>query len=179
MSMTVKELANYIGVSIKTIQRAIAEGRIVAQKKNNHWQIENPDQAKQQYLKNTNLAQARRKLKNKEAFDGAKEEPKGKGNTEKKMSLSEAELVEKTYKAKLAELKYNEQAGLLIPRSQVKKEGFELGRKVRNNILNVPGRLAHELASEVDPHKVEVRLMRELTQALQELTTKGDDNGIV
>lgn len=163
--MNVKEFSKYMGVGTTTVHGAIKEGRIAAKKVGRVWVIDDAAKAKRDWLKNTDLIQARRRNKN---IAGEKEVqvPEATGL----MSLGEAQRHNEIYKLKMAELKYNEQAGLLVPKETVQKEAFELGRKVRDNILNVPGRVAHELAAEVDPHRVEVQLMRELTQALEELT---------
>jgi len=87
------------------------------------------------------------------------------------MTLGEAERKEKVFKAQISELKYLEQSGKLVDVEKVKTQAFDTGRKVRNNILNIPNRIAHELAAETDPHKVENILNAELTKALEELST--------
>lgn len=56
--------------------------------------------------------------------------------------------------------------GTLIDAIQAKRESFELARTVRDAILNVPDRVAAELAAETDPVRVFARLEAELRAAL-------------
>ena len=82
------------------------------------------------------------------------------------LTLADAERQDKVYKARLSQLKYLEQAGKLVDVDKVQKQAFELGKQLRDAIMSLPPRLAHELAAETDPHKLEIRLHRELTDAL-------------
>ena len=74
------------------------------------------------------------------------------------------------YLAKMSKLKYEHQSGILVPVDDVKKAAFEMGRILRESILGIPDRISGELAGETEAHAVHVRLTRELTQALDELT---------
>lgn len=82
-------------------------------------------------------------------------------------SYDKAKTVEKTFKAKLAELDYLKRAGELVERVDVEREVFDLSRKVRNNILNIPAKIMDKLAALTDPYEVEKLLTEELHQALE------------
>jgi hypothetical protein len=73
------------------------------------------------------------------------------------------------YKAKLAKLKVEQAEGSLVPISDIETEFFNVARRTRDALLNVPNRIAAELASETDPLKVHNVLTKALTEALEEL----------
>lgn len=75
--------------------------------------------------------------------------------------------------ADLAELNYRLKAGELVEARTVEKAAFNRGRLVREAILNVPGRLAAELAVMSDAHAIEMMLRESLGQALEELADAG------
>lgn len=77
------------------------------------------------------------------------------------------------YQAALAELAYEEKAGRLVSAEDVKREAFAVARTVREAILNIPERIAAELAGESDVDRVYQMLVRELTQALASLAGEG------
>jgi hypothetical protein len=57
-------------------------------------------------------------------------------------------------------------SGSLVPADEAARVLSNAGRTVRDAILSVPARLAHQLGSERDPAKVEILLERALTDAL-------------
>ncbi len=88
------------------------------------------------------------------------------------LTMADAERQDKVYKARLSEIKYQEQSGQLVNVKEVQKQAFDAARRTRDAILSLPARLAHELAVETDPHQLEVKLSRELTKTLEHLTTE-------
>jgi len=56
--------------------------------------------------------------------------------------------------------------GRLVDRAQVDKVNFEAERVIRENMLNIPSRLAGELAAESDAARVQIRLDAAIRQAL-------------
>jgi phage terminase Nu1 subunit (DNA packaging protein) len=71
--------------------------------------------------------------------------------------------------ADIQQLKKDKLAGSLVDRVQTEKDFFSVGRIVRDAILDVPARLAAELASTTDIHTVQHRMTQELTTALEAL----------
>jgi phage terminase Nu1 subunit (DNA packaging protein) len=57
------------------------------------------------------------------------------------------------YRAKMAELVWRKRSGELLDAKKVRGEMFSLGRTVRDQMLNIPGRLAPVLAP--SPEKIE------------------------
>lgn len=80
----------------------------------------------------------------------------------------ERTLKEKTIR-ELKEIDLAEKRKELVSAAQVKKDFFEIARKVRDNLLNIPGRIAPEIAAEVDPHRCEILLDKEIREVLEGL----------
>jgi phage terminase Nu1 subunit (DNA packaging protein) len=73
-------------------------------------------------------------------------------------------------KARNEKLKADSAEGSFVPVAQVEKDFFDIGRRVRDSILNVPDRISADLASDTSAHSINDKLIRELTQALEELS---------
>ncbi len=89
-------------------------------------------------------------------------------------TFAEAQTRERVFKAKLAELEFDERIGKLVFRDVVEAEAFRIGRLVRDAVLNVPSRLAGILAAEMDQRRVHDLLEKELRQALEALAIDGN-----
>ena len=74
-----------------------------------------------------------------------------------------------TFKAKNAQLDYEERAGLLCSTAGVDAEGYRLGRLIRGNVLGLRSKISAQLAAESDQHKVSQILGFHFIQALEEL----------
>lgn len=100
--------------------------------------------------------------------------------TKKDPKFIESQARREMFKAKLTELEYQERVGELIPAKIVDDEWFRLARLVRDSMLNIPARIADQLAHETDQRKVQDLLEQEIYQALEALSgqeesvTKGD-----
>jgi len=86
------------------------------------------------------------------------------------MTFDEARLQNEILKAKLQQLEYDQKNCQLIDKSEVEKAAFELGRHVRDSILQIPDRIGAILAAERDEFKVKQELLKELRQALEALS---------
>lgn len=84
-------------------------------------------------------------------------------------SYAESRAIREAYQARLAKLEYEEKISKLVEVDKVKLEAFELGRMLRDLILNIPNRISTEAASETDPVKVHSLLTVELNKALEEI----------
>lgn len=93
-------------------------------------------------------------------------------NDLKVQSFSEAQTRERHFKAKLAELEFLERVGKLVSKEAVEVEAFRTARLVRDSILNIPDRLAGQLAAESDHRKIYDLLSKELRQALENLAAE-------
>ena len=92
--------------------------------------------------------------------------------TKKHPKFVESQARREMFKANLTELEYLEQVGKLIPAEEVDREWFELARLVRDTMLNIPARIADQLAHETDQRKVQDMLEAEIYQALESISTK-------
>lgn len=95
----------------------------------------------------------------------------GKRITEAQTDHLSARVKKDEYAAKLAQLEYEQKAAKLVRIEDVKVEAFTLARMVRDNILNIPDRISHELAAETDPHKIHILLTKSLNEALDQLAS--------
>ena len=75
------------------------------------------------------------------------------------------------YQAELAKLEVDAKRGELVSADAVKKEAFNLGKTVREALVNIPDRLANQLAAESDPATVHMALTQELVLALERLAS--------
>lgn len=91
-----------------------------------------------------------------------------------KRSFAEARRDREDYLARTAKLEYEEQRGNLVPRALVEKLLMESNRRVREGMLNIPDRLAAQLAAETDQRLVRQMLDVEIRNALESLA---DDLG--
>jgi phage terminase Nu1 subunit (DNA packaging protein) len=95
----------------------------------------------------------------------AREQPEDSGRPN--LTAERARLV--GVQRELAELKLAIASGKLIDRAAEDRRDFEIARTVRDSILNVPDRIASELAAESDAARVHERLTAELTKCLSSL----------
>lgn len=77
--------------------------------------------------------------------------------------------------AELKRLDLLERQGLLVDRRAVEREAYEMARVVRDCVLQVPERIAAELAGLKDPGELQRRLAEELAMALEGLTQEPDE----
>ncbi|MBF0233473.1 MAG: hypothetical protein HQK65_10610 [Desulfamplus sp.] len=86
------------------------------------------------------------------------------------LSLSEAQRIQAQFKAALLKLEYEEKSKALVKREQVDADFFNVARRVRDSILNIPDRIGAEVASNTDIFQVKAILTKSLIQALEELS---------
>ena len=72
-------------------------------------------------------------------------------------------------RARLSQLECERLEGTLVVAADMEKAIFELARKTRDALLNIPARLAAILAAESDRKRVEEMLDIEMRKALEEL----------
>lgn len=84
-------------------------------------------------------------------------------------SYAQSRAIREAYQARLAKLEYEERSGKLVAADAVKTQAFKVARSVRDALMNIPDRVASELAAETSPAAVHARLARELRDAIREL----------
>jgi len=77
------------------------------------------------------------------------------------------------YDAKMAKLQYERAIGLVVDIDKVKKATFEAGRRVRDNLENLPARLSGIFAAERDQQKIFALFTKEIHNCLEGLTHAG------
>lgn len=81
-------------------------------------------------------------------------------------TLVEAQRLATLQRERKLRLESDVMEGRLVEAIEVQKEAFEAERLIRENILNLPARIAGDLAAETDPAKVGILLDRLLREAL-------------
>jgi hypothetical protein len=87
------------------------------------------------------------------------------------LSLHQAELLEKQYRAALKKLEYERASGVLIEAEQVKKAAFDKGRMLRDAFLNLKSKISPLLAIEANATEIDKLLDTEFRQILGELSS--------
>jgi hypothetical protein len=159
------EYARQRGISKAAVSLAISEGKLptAAVKAGRNWKIDT-ELADREWRENTNPvmgAPTHAKPKGHSVDDESK--PVG---TE---TLAASKAKRESFLAELARLEYEQKAGSLVSADDVKKQAFKMARIVRDSILNIPDRVAAELAAETNQFRVHKRLTEELRKALEEL----------
>lgn len=126
-----------------------------------------PDLADQEWDTNTDKAQQRIP-----AVPPPRPEPppdQDQSNEPRAATFQQARTLREAYMARLAKLEFEEKSGKLVQVEAVKNEAFKVARIVRDNLLNIPDRVAGELANETNQFKIHQRLSHEIRRALEEM----------
>lgn len=153
-------------LSLPGVVKAINSGRLaksVTKLPNGRYEID-PDLADQEWQMNTDSGKhgKTRSFAEPPALLAAPEP----GET---LTYAEARAQHERFKSRLAELEVATIEGKLVNADEVKRESFRTARQVRDSLLNLPDRLAAELAAETNQFKVHQRLVKEIRRALEEL----------
>lgn len=81
--------------------------------------------------------------------------------------MRKAKIQREVYKAKLCQLQFEKESGLLVYAADVKHAAFESGRMLRDQLLNIPARVSPILAAERDTKKVNEILTKEIRQCIE------------
>lgn len=86
-----------------------------------------------------------------------------------KMTFNEARTLRERYQAQLARLEFEEKAGKLVDGESVRREYFKQARVARDNLMNIPDRLAPMLIGRTDLHEVRMLLLEEIHKVCEGL----------
>lgn len=169
-SVSLTEYSRRRGVSHEAVRKAVKVGRlsksVVFGPTGKARLI--PDLADQEWVANTDSAQQRvpavppPRPEPEPDQAPARDEPKT-------ATFQQARTLREAYMARLAKLEFDEKSGLLVKADAVKNEAFRVARIVRDNLLNIPDRIAAELANETNQFKVHQRLTQEIRRALEDM----------
>jgi len=152
------------GGTLAAVQKAIEAGRIETVDDGGRWPKIDPAVADAAWRGNTAERRDQVNVVTDED-DGSTSSPSGTVAGERKRT--------EAVKRELLELELEQKKGELVNAADVKREAFSRGRELRDRILNVPARVAAQLAATTDPREVEAQLDVELRTALQELVADG------
>lgn len=167
--LSLRTYAKHRGVAMSAVQKAIQSGRITT---NQAGKIDS-DRADAEWKANTRQQQQRRpagarvpaRTSVASVVESERTETAGAGG----LDYFRARAVREGYLARLAKIEFEEKTAKLISRDEVQVAAFTNGRMARDNLLNIPDRLAATLAAETDADKVHLILTGEIRKALDEL----------
>ena len=149
--MSISAYARHRKVSLAAVQEALKKGRIHFTDTEGKWI--NPTQADRDWSQNTDLSKVRE-------------------DNETAKGYANARAAREHYLARLAKLEFEEKSAKLIDADKVQREAFEIARRVRDHLLNIPDRISAELVGITDQSTMHTVLTRELNAALQELSNE-------
>ncbi len=86
---------------------------------------------------------------------------------------SQARASKEVFAAKMAQIKYEEMVGSYVKVEDIKEAAQDIGRNLRDAMLNIPNKLSPILAAESDLDAINKLLTDEITSALENLS-RGD-----
>lgn len=190
-----REFGRMIGVSGEAVRKAVDSGRIPREAMGEiklstgkvRPAIKNVELAISSWGANTNANHAgqRGKVRADKAAEPeqreAKESPLAAvAGPASASGFAKAKAVRETFQAKLAQLEFEERSGKLISTEKVRIAQFTQGQLIREAVLNIPDRIAAQLAAElgreVSAHVVRTVMDTELRNILIEVAKFGRSN---
>jgi pyruvate/2-oxoglutarate dehydrogenase complex dihydrolipoamide acyltransferase (E2) component len=156
--LSLRAYAKHRGVSLAAVQKAIHSGRITP----NADGLIDSDRADAEWNAKTRPGQRRAKATAAVPREPAEAPAAG-------LDYFRARAIRETYLARLAKIEFEERVAKVVDRDEVQVAGFTRGRVVRDNMLNIPDRLAATLAAESDEGRVHRILSDEILRALDVL----------
>lgn len=187
--LSMRQYAKHRGVSPEAVSKAVQKGRISTVTTEDGKRLIDPEKADQEWAANTQntkrqmptrAEKAQGKTRSTQVED---EEPAAPaagtpGQSQGGPSYAQSRAIREAYAARLAKLEFEEKSGRLVAVDRVKVEAFRTARTVRDAVLNIPDRIAAELASYGnDPARIHERLTQELVQSLEELVNAAKRSG--
>ena len=156
--LSIRAYAKHRKVSHTAVQKAIKQGRIQQTSDG----LIDTDQADRDWQRNSSPVNA---PKSAVPPPAASERAIG-GPT-----YAQSRAVRELYLARLAKIEFEERSSKLVSRDEVTVQAFTKARTIRDNLLNIPDRLASMLAAESDPTQVHEILTEEIRKALDDLSS--------
>jgi pyruvate/2-oxoglutarate dehydrogenase complex dihydrolipoamide acyltransferase (E2) component len=153
--LSLRAYAKHRGVSLAAVQKAVHSGRITP----NADGLIDSDRADAEWNAKTRPGQRRVAATTREPAEAPAAG----------LDYFRARAIRESYLARLAKIEFEERTAKLVSRDEVQVAAFTNGRTVRDNLLNIPDRLAATLAAETDSDRVHHLLSAEIRKALEEL----------
>ena len=149
-TMSQRAYARHRNVALRAVQKAIDEGRITTLA---NGRID-PEAADRDWTENSRAYPPL----NQDDDDGG-----GLGGQYRK-----ARAVREQYQARLSKLEYEERVGSLVSKDEMKIAAFNETRRFRDQMLNIPDRIAAMVAAETDAARCFEIIATEIRKALNE-----------
>jgi len=162
--MSLRAYAKHRGVSLAAVQKAIHSGRITPTADG----LIDSDRADAEWNAKTRPGQRRARPVASTTREPAEAPAAG-------LDYFRARAIRESYLARLAKLEFEERIAKVVDRDEVQVAGFTRGRVVRDNMLNIPDRVAATLAAESDEGRVHRILSDEILRALDVLAGPNSD----
>jgi hypothetical protein len=162
--LSLRAYAKHRGVSLAAVQKAIHSGRIATHPEG----LIDSDRADAEWKAKTRPGQRRARPAPVATREPAEAPVAG-------LDYFRARAIRESYLARLAKIEFEEKTAQLVSRDEVQVAAFTRARTVRDNLLNIPDRLAATLAAESDADKVHQILTGEIRKALDELAGANGD----
>lgn len=171
--LSLRGFARQVGVSLAAVQKAIASGRLHSSvgEENGTRFIADPVLAAKQWAAGASKPKQ-------PAITSAEPDPSEDSEDpapSEDVSLVAAQIRVALQREEQLKLKNREERGQLVRASVVKREQFDCARGVRDALLNLPDRLAGELAADSDAASVHARLAAEIRTALESIADLLDE----
>jgi hypothetical protein len=183
MKVSLREYARYRGVTPPAVRDAIKRGRLSSkscQRVGRQWEID-VDLADEEWQSQTDLLQQRTAEQHRKPRQtglwGQETARRKNGSSGQHDSLVKVQTVRLGYQAELVRLQVEREEGSLVKKTEVDAAAYAKARLTRDRILQIPDRIADELAAISDAGTIHQRLSEELADALLELVGEdGDDS---
>lgn len=178
--MGLREYARRRGCSPSSVSRAIAEHRLVESIRRDskgHPRIDS-ELADFEWTQNTDPGKQRScsgdvreggVIEENRRQTSLRSRPLAPDESERLPSFEESRARREAYAAKLKKLEYEEAAGILLRKDEVREAAFDVSRTIRDQLQVLPYRLGPILAVESDEFVVRARMEEEIHMALENL----------
>lgn len=171
-NISIRAFAKSMGVSHVAVLKAIRDGRI---EKNKNGTID-LKKATLAWEQNTDLSKKREPAPEEPEYEEDPQDAKERAESARaSKAYSVARAVKEEFAARTARLDFELKAKSLVMSEDVKMKAFQAGRIVRDTFLNLPNKISHELAAEIDPDKIHAKLTLAIHAALEMLFEQGKD----
>jgi len=158
--LTVKQYAKHRGVTPTAVRDAIAYGRVKTYTRGGSVKLKIPE-ADHDWDASTNPAQNTATNKGRPPSNSKmlKDVP----------AFQESRAIREAYNARITKLDYEQKRGALVEKQAVINEVTKIALAVRDKMRTLPQKLSAVVASETDPHKIELKMQDEIDDALRGL----------
>lgn len=171
-TVTQSDFARLMGVTVEAVTKAMKAGRLkdaIIRGRRGPPRID-PELGRQEWEANTSPSKGGNRMTAKPA------ELHEDGDTAA-ASYAKSRAKREAYAAELARLEVQEKLGTLVDADEVKRAAFSTARQIRDGLLNMPDRLAAELAAMTDQFEIHRVLTEEIRRVLTDSALKlGEEN---